>query len=151
MVRMLHPVTGSRVKRSRLEAASVAAGDRDGYVAAVRRLVATFALVGLVTSPVVAHTRLFCKYTGVEITDCAERDTPAAPVVSEPGCCDHRTLSPLPASKVTADPVPALAPVVVVSAAAPFPSLVPAFATPWRATSAGAGPPLFVQHRSLLI
>jgi hypothetical protein len=130
---------------------SLAARPLEGYVASVRRLVAISALVGLLTSPVVARTRLFCKYTGVEITDCSEQDVPASPVVTFAGCCEHRLFLPLPASKVSADSFTALVPILVVHSPAPLPPVTPLFRVSWTAPSAGAGPPLFVQHRALLI
>jgi hypothetical protein len=120
-------------------------------LACVRRLIATVALAGLIASPVFVRTRLFCKYTGVEITDCWERDAPASPLVDRPGCCDQRVDSPLPASKVSSEsfdvPDPVLGTPVLES-----PAPDEAFAgSSWKVPAASAGPPLFVRHRALLI
>jgi hypothetical protein len=117
----------------------------------VRRLVAIFALVGLITSPVVARVRLFCKYTGIEITDCSERDIPASPLVTSPECCEHRLFPPLAASKVSADSLTTLVPVIVVHVSTLPPSPAPVFDASRSARTPDAGPPLFVQHRALLI
>jgi hypothetical protein len=116
----------------------------------VRRLVAIFALVGLIASPVSARTRLFCKYTGVEITDCWERDAPASALIDRPGCCDHRVDAPLPASNVSSDSFAAIDPVLGLSVLEWLPPAEP-LAVSWRVPAASAGPPLFVRHRALLI
>jgi hypothetical protein len=131
---------------------SVAARYSKRYVAGVRRLVATFVLVGLVASPVVARTRLFCKYTGVEITsDCWEREAPASPLVTAAACCDHRVESPLPPSKLSGQSFEALAPVLGSSVVASLPATEPFSVSFWGTPAVRAGPPLFVRHRALLI
>jgi len=116
----------------------------------LRRAAATLALAGLVTSPVVASTRLFCRYTGAEIVGCAEQYPSDHAVMRGEACCVRHTLQPLD----TAQPSSAdrfAAPVVVVL---PEPIRLPtrrlgciAFATP----TAAAGPPAFLSHRALLI
>lgn len=124
---------------------------RPGYVATVSKVMATLALLGLLTSPVVAQTRLFCKYTGVEVTDCSEQDAPAAPVVRSADCCEHRVLLPLADSRLAPHAESVLVPVFV-----PLPSVAVVERVGWiRAAeeepASGAGPPLFVQYRALLI
>jgi hypothetical protein len=56
----------------------------------LRRVIASAVLVSLAAAPAVARTRFFCRYTGVEITDCAEGQVPAVPEVQNEGCCDRR-------------------------------------------------------------
>jgi hypothetical protein len=56
----------------------------------LRRVISTVALLALVSTPVVARTRLFCRYTGVEITDCAEQELPGSAMVQVEGCCDRQ-------------------------------------------------------------
>ena len=117
----------------------------------MRSLAALLALSALITSPVVAETRLFCRYTGGEITDCVERDSLPAPVLTEAGCCDHRVSLPLDSSRAGSSEQGVTAPVLLAQ-------LVPErllAVTPVRprveCAVAGTGPPLFVQHRALLI
>jgi hypothetical protein len=46
-------------------------------------------LLALASAPVVARTRLFCRYSGIEITDCVEAQVPGSAVLQLDGCCDH--------------------------------------------------------------
>lgn len=132
-------------------AGAVAFQARTRYSPGVRKVVATLALLGLLTSPVVAQTRLFCKFTGVEITDCLERDVPAAPTVRSGDCCDRVSLPLLDHSNVPlGNPfvaLPVLAALPSGTLLLPAPLLRVAVDQPF----ADAGPPLFVQHRALLI
>ena len=110
------------------------------------------ALVGVVTSPVVAQTRLFCRYTGVEIANCSEQEVPVVPSVKGAGCCEHRVFLPLADSKLAAGAEDAVAPPALL--ALPAPTVLPALSlvrSKVEEPVAGAGPPLFVQHRALLI
>jgi hypothetical protein len=130
---------------------SVGSRTRRRYVAFVRRLVAIFALVGLIASPVSARTRLFCKYTGIEITDCWEGEAPASPLVTAAGCCDHRVDSPLPASKISGESIDVVHPVLGTAVLESLPPPEPFAIASWTVPAASAGPPLFVRHRALLI
>jgi hypothetical protein len=56
----------------------------------LRRVISAVALLALASTPVVARTRLFCRYTGLEINDCAEQDFPARSVIQFEGCCDRQ-------------------------------------------------------------
>lgn len=47
-------------------------------------------LVAFASTPVVARTRLICRYTGLEITDCAEQHIPARTVLQAEGCCSRQ-------------------------------------------------------------
>ena len=118
----------------------------------MRRLVAMLALSGLVSSPVVAQTRLFCRFTGIEVVGCAEREAPAAPVVKDAGCCEHRAVSPLACSRVAPsapDAVPVWLPSLPGQASVAPPAAAAAVSP--TGPDASTGPPLFVQHRALLI
>jgi hypothetical protein len=57
----------------------------------LHRVIAAVALITLASTPVVARTRLFCRYTGVEITDCQQHRVPGSSEVQFEGCCDRRT------------------------------------------------------------
>jgi hypothetical protein len=149
---MPEPAPWNRLRGQGASSCSLAAGCTERYVAGVRRLVATFALVGLIASPVVARTRLFCKYTGVEITsDCWERETPVSALVTAQACCDHRVESPLPPSKLSGQSFEVLAPVLGASVAASLPAAEPFSVSFWRVPAVRTGPPLFVRLRALLI
>jgi hypothetical protein len=60
----------------------------------LRRVIAALALLALASMPVVARTRLFCRYTGVEITGCQEQRLPPGAQVDVERCCDARTTHP---------------------------------------------------------
>jgi hypothetical protein len=116
----------------------------------VRRLVSAIALVALASAPVVQRTRLFCRFSGVEITDCVEQDAPDHPAVQPQGCCERQVTRPLAAvrngQREISPPPPALPlPAAFSSAAAPAqPRFVPALRQ-------SAGPPLYLITRALLI
>lgn len=110
------------------------------------------ALAGLIGSPAVAQTRLFCRYTGVEITDCAERSAPPDREIRDAGCCLRRVFLPLAESTAGSGARGVMLHPAVLAFAAP--ALAPVLLRV-RAEAdeghGGAGPPLFVQHRALLI
>lgn len=116
----------------------------------LRRLISTVALLALVTAPVVARTRLFCRYTGVEITGCAEQGLPTAPVIEADGCCNRLVMRPVGAV-VQSDHPEAVAPVL---AALPLPPESTDDVLPTAADDAlpGAptGPPVYLLHRAFL-
>ncbi|MFL5310625.1 MAG: hypothetical protein ACJ79H_09260 [Myxococcales bacterium] len=60
----------------------------------LHRVIAAVALIALASTPVVARTRLFCRYTGVEITDCQQRDVAGCSEIQFEGCCDRQTTQP---------------------------------------------------------
>jgi hypothetical protein len=101
--------------------------------------------------PAVARTRLFCRYTGVEITDCAEQDLPGQPVIQSERCCNRLSSSTL--GNVLAGQQREIAPPVLQSIAA-ISFLEPADLQPdlrRQCAAAPTGPPLFVLTRALLI
>jgi hypothetical protein len=65
----------------------------------LQRVIAAVALVALASTPAVARTRLFCRYTGVEITDCHQQVT--AGEIQIEGCCDRRTSQAAGAALIT--------------------------------------------------
>ena len=118
----------------------------------LRRVISAFALLALAFAPVVGRTRLFCRYTGVEITDCNEQEVPGSPVVQVEGCCDRQVTRPL--GVILSTQPQEIAPPAL--HALPAPSLldVPALSPSALAMSSMAvptGPPVFLITRALLI
>ena len=66
----------------------------------LRRVISAIVLASLAAAPVVARTRFVCRYTGIEITDCAEQQVPSSPELRTEGCCD-RQLTPAASAMVT--------------------------------------------------
>ena len=56
----------------------------------LRRVISAIVLVALAAAPIVARSRFVCRFTGLEITDCAEQQVPAASEVQTEGCCDRQ-------------------------------------------------------------
>jgi hypothetical protein len=115
----------------------------------MRRLVGTIALLALVALPPIARARFFCRYTGIEITDCEEQRVPDRPVVQVEDCCERRIVPPLAAARICADDA-AVAPILFAVAPA-FHALpvLPSVDTP--VLSKASGPPLYVVQGALLI
>ena len=118
-----------------------------------RRSVAFFALVSLIAAPAVTSTRFFCRYTGEEITDCAEADTMPHAAVRADGCCDHRTFRALDGVRLAEEHrQQAPTPVAVDTAPALLADVfAPAAAEPPGTRARSVGPPVFITHRALLI
>ena len=115
------------------------------------RFVGTLTLLVVLASPTVPQARLFCRYTGIEVTDCAEQREAERPAVQPEGCCELR-LSNAPAP-VLQTPEPVLPQALALAPwwAQPLP-MQPAPAVRGDRVSRGsAGPPLFVQQHALLI
>src|ERR1700716_617042 len=66
----------------------------------LRRVVSAVALLVLALAPMAARTRLFCRYTGLEITDCAQQEIPGSTVVQVAGCCDRQVTRPLGVTRI---------------------------------------------------
>src|SRR5205807_3638429 len=80
---------------------SFAVGANRGYPRYVlRRVISAVVLASLAAAPVVARTRFVCRYTGIEITDCAEQQVPSTPELRTEGCCD-RQLTPAASAMLT--------------------------------------------------
>lgn len=118
----------------------------------LRRIVSAVALLALASTPVVARTRLFCRYTGVEITDCAEQGLPGRPVIQGERCC-HRHLSRTLDSVLTGQQQEIAPPVLQEVRAVSFIDRSDLAPGVYRRQSAATrrGPPLFVITRALLI
>lgn len=116
----------------------------------MQRFIATLVIAGLTASLTAAQTRLFCRFTGVEIVDCPERSAPPVSEIQDGGCCVRRVflrLDPSTGARSAND----LAPVLPVLAFAGTVFTIPRGLAQSHETSNQAGPPLFVQHRALLI
>jgi hypothetical protein len=114
------------------------------------RVISGLAVLALASAPAVGRTRLFCHYTGVEITDCAEQDTPGSPVIQLAGCCDREVTHVL--GVTLSSHQPDLAPPVLQALPATPPLDAPA--DPARARqlrAAPTGPPVLLITRALLI
>jgi hypothetical protein len=119
----------------------------------MRRCLAAMVLLAFASMPVVGRTRLFCRYTGVEISSCAEQDAPDGPQIQADGCCLRQVTRPLgnllsqPQQEIAA---PALVvhpePVTIDGSEASRLVQCARIAAP-----APTGPPLFVITRALLI
>ncbi|MGE5049170.1 MAG: hypothetical protein ACM3PC_11410 [Deltaproteobacteria bacterium] len=117
----------------------------------LRRTVCAVALVSLASTPVVARTRLFCRYTGIEITDCAEQG-PGDSVVQMEGCCDRQISRPLGVLLQGHDhqiAPPALHLLPALSNDDSPPRTSPAQRA--RSCASPTGPPVYVITRALLI
>jgi hypothetical protein len=117
--------------------------------AMLRRAIAALAITGLMTSPVVASTRLFCRFTGIEIVGCTEHRAADQAVVRGETCCVRLTVQPVDTAErvITDFPAPALA-VLPETVQRPAPKGRLAAS---EAPSTAAGPPMFLSHRALLI
>lgn len=118
----------------------------------LHRFLAAVALFALASTPVVARARLFCRYTGVEITDCAEQDTPDTAVIQNDGCCDRqvtRALGVVLGGRLQEMVPPTLHALPLVSMVDPS-DLVPPVQRR-QSTPAATSPPLFVITHALLI
>jgi hypothetical protein len=118
-----------------------------------RRSISFLALLSLIAAPAVTSTRLFCRYTGEEITGCPEADTPKQPIVDADGCCDQRTFRALDGVRLVDEqrhqaPTPVAIDTTPALLACVF---APAAAEPPRPSATSAGPPAFITHRALLI
>jgi hypothetical protein len=118
----------------------------------LRRIIAAVALLALASTPVVARARLFCRYTGVEITDCAEQTIPDSPVVQVEGCCNRqvsRALGVVLGSRLQEIAPPTLHALPLVSMVDPSDLAPPVQRR--QSTPPHTSPPLFVITRALLI
>ena len=111
----------------------------------LRRLTAAVALLALASMPVAARTRLICRYTGIEITDCRQAEIPESAGIELEGCCDRQTTQ-APGLRLILQPPPPAPPVA--------PPAEPSFAAPMGPPPPrclDASPPVFLITRSLLI
>jgi hypothetical protein len=119
--------------------------------AVLRRFAAVALVLAVVAAPAVTSTRLFCKFTGGEVTGCDEQAVQALTTIKNAGCCQQRTFERSESTTVlsSAQLTPPL------SAPIAEPPLSVLFASHQllerERIPAGAGPPAFISHRALLI
>jgi hypothetical protein len=113
----------------------------------LRRFIAAVALIGLASLPVVARTRLVCRYTGAEITDCQQQEIPGSSEIQVEGCCDRQTTQP-PGVTLIAQQQQSSPPVLV---ALPVALWLAAAARPLPIHTLGISTPVFLITRALLI
>src|ERR1700737_5617965 len=117
----------------------------------LRRVISAVALVVFASTPVAARTRLFCRYTGLEITDCAQQEIPGSTVVQVAGCCDRQVTRPLGVIRIAQQQeITPLAPTALAA-----PAWLDATGRPppvrRRAAPFPIGLPVFLVTRALLI
>ena len=118
----------------------------------MRRLVGIVLLLAIAASPAVARARVFCRFTGDEVTtDCEELRVPERAVVQKEGCCERRVAQPLDAARVTSPDLPLPAPLLAGVPAMPVMEAQPPMPAQLSRPPATGGPPLFLLQRSLLI
>jgi hypothetical protein len=118
----------------------------------LRRVISVVALLVLASAPMAARTRLFCRYTGLEITDCTQQEIPGSTVVQVAGCCDRQVTRPLGVVRIAQQQQ--IAPLALTSLAAPASFGVAGRPPPvhrMRVAAFPIGPPLFLVTRALLI
>jgi hypothetical protein len=111
------------------------------------------ALVALIATPAVTSTRFFCRYTGEEITGCAEERTPRDAEVRANECCDQRTFRAIERVRpVEQQQQQAPTPLVIDVPPVLLARVLSVTAAAVRSTAGpSAGPPAFLSHRALLI
>lgn|ERR671935_2678311 len=119
----------------------------------LRRAASFVALLGIIAAPAVSSTRFFCRYTGEEITGCAEASTPKQALIRADGCCDQRTFRALEGVRLVQEQRQQAPTPVAIEAAPVLLAHVFALAAPepHRPPASSAGPPAFIIHRALLI
>jgi len=124
------------------------------YAAAVfRRALASLALIAIVVSPAMTSTRLFCRFTGVEIIGCDESRVPTQTQLRNEDCCLKRTFHAIDPSRILADDGSRFAapPAVAIVEITPEVQLLAAVPSAPVARFSDAGPPVFLTNRALLI
>jgi hypothetical protein len=118
----------------------------------LRRVISIVALIALASTPVAARTRIFCRFSGLEITDCAEQETPGSAVVEAAGCCDRQVTRPLGAVRIAQaqEFAPLALTAFEASASSDATGRPPAVHEMGRA-GFRVGPPVFLVTRALLL
>ena len=131
--------------------AKAARAGRNGYAPAVRRILSFLVLASLLSAPVMSRTQHLCRYSGEELACAADSSAPT-PILASESCCERKQWTALaqmraaPIGSDVADPI-LLSPLEVIAIAPLAQPKLRALAVLPRAS----GPPLFVQHRALLI
>ncbi len=118
----------------------------------LRRVISAIVLASLAVAPVVARTRFVCRYTGIEITDCAEQQAAPIPELQTEGCCDPQ-LTPA-ASAMLRPSHEEIQPPMVAALTAPVlveDALRPTVNGQFAERPPTSGPPVFLITRALLI
>jgi len=116
------------------------------------RLIGAFVVVALLAAPAVAQARMFCRYTGTEIPDCAARSVPEETGVQLEECCERRVVPalgvthPRTSEQLRAAPAPAIVATGSIALELPVCELVRG-----QPHLGAQGPPLFLAQRALLI
>jgi hypothetical protein len=113
----------------------------------LRRVIAAIGLIALASTPVVARTRLVCRYTGVEITDCQQNPVPGSSEIQIEGCCDRQTTQPPGVTPIAQQQQSS--PLVLIALPATLLFAAPARPPPVR--DRDVVPPVFLINRALLI
>ena len=118
----------------------------------IRRTASFVALLALIATPAVTSTRLFCRYTGQEIIGCAESNAPEHAEIRLEGCCQQRTFHALHGVRLLEAQRGQIPAPVAIDTPVSIADVI-AVATPAVRLRAapGAGPPVFISHRALLI
>jgi hypothetical protein len=117
----------------------------------LRRASAFLSLLALLGSPAVSTTRMFCRYTGVEIAGCEESRAPAQHQIRGENCCLRLTFHALDSARTLADPGARVAAPAVLAAVIFVPEIPATGPTAGRDVSIDRGPPVFLTNRALLI
>jgi hypothetical protein len=119
--------------------------------ALMTRLTGVFAILVLLASPTVAQARYFCRYTGMEITDCEQQRVPQQPLVTHEGCCDRRASRVAAPATRPPGSVPPQVWALGFSQTQQLPLQSLALSRQDRLPVIDGGPPLFLRQRALLI
>lgn len=118
----------------------------------LRRFPALVALLAVAATPALAQSRLVCRTTGELIADCVEESCHSPPAFRDAGCCERRATPALPAAHPVAARGELLAPVLTEApVCAPGETSSPGFLPLPEGAAVGAGPPIFLATRALLI
>jgi len=109
------------------------------------------ALVGILVTPSASRARMFCRYSGIEITDCDEQGVPAKTAVQADHCCERRVVPALGLARITSEQVttPPIQTALITAPVLTRERGRSSISTP--RSSGGLGPPLYVAQRALLI
>jgi hypothetical protein len=109
--------------------------------------------MAIVVSPAMTSTRLFCRFSGVEIVGCDESRLPAQTQLRNEDCCLKRTFHAIDPTRVLADDGSRFAapPAVATVEITPEVHLLAAVPSSRADRFSDAGPPVFLINRALLI
>ncbi|GAC1348026.1 MAG: hypothetical protein NVS2B9_21860 [Myxococcales bacterium] len=118
----------------------------------LRRFAGIVALLAVFATPALAQSRLVCRYTGEAIVDCVQEGCPSPLALRDAGCCERRATAALPAANPAAGRPELAAPSLAAMPVLPSRGgAVARLLPPTAGTAQGAGPPIFIATRALLI